>query len=130
MSSEKIQDQHGKDAVYKDHQLRTAHTLFDSVHFPRSAVLSNIGSDGRTKSDKHGTENILQFSCCRKPCHVIFPVYIDRTLHHNDTDRGDRKLQCHRNTECQKFSQLLKRNCKVFFFQMKNREFFHDIDQA
>lgn len=59
MSSEKIQDQHGKDAVYKDHQLRTAHTLFDSVHFPRSAVLSNIGSDGRTKA----TNTVLKIFC-------------------------------------------------------------------
>ena len=130
MSSEEIQDHHGKNAVYKDHQLCTAHTLFDPIHFSRATVLSDVGGNGCSESNKYGGKNILQFSCCRETCHIIFPVYIDRTLHHNDSDRGDGKLQCHRNTQSQKFSQFLKRNCKVFFFQMKNREFFHDIDQA
>ena len=53
-----------------------------------------------------------------------------RTLHNNGSDRCDGKLKSHGNTKGQQITEAGKRNFKVFFLQMQDRELFDNIDQA
>ena len=128
--SSEIYDYHLKYTPDPEHDTGIIHTLFYPVHTPCTTILANIGRNGCPHRNSHHAYHILNLSCRRESCHISGTINIHRTLNYDSSDRCNRKLKSHRDSKDQQFTHAAFPKLKIFLFQMEDRIFFLNIDQA